>query len=70
MKSLTSPMAGVVLRVPAEVGQSLQTGQEAVVLESMKMEIPVEAGEAGTVREVRVKAGDFVNEGDVLLELD
>ncbi len=70
MKSLTSPMAGVVLRVPAEVGQSLQAGQEAVVLESMKMEIPVEAGEAGTVREVRVKAGDFVNEGDVLLELD
>ncbi len=70
MKSLTSPMAGVVLRVPAEVGQSLQAGQEAVVLESMKMEIPVEAGQAGTVREVRVKAGDFVNEGDVLLELD
>lgn len=70
MKSLTSPMAGVVLRVPAEVGQSLQAGQEAVVLESMKMEIPVEAGEAGTVREVRVKPGDFVNEGDVLLELD
>lgn len=70
MKSLTSPMAGVVLRVPAQAGQSLQAGQEAVVLESMKMEIPVEAAEAGTVREVRVKAGDFVNEGDVLLELD
>ncbi|MGE5589781.1 MAG: biotin/lipoyl-containing protein [Bacillota bacterium] len=70
MKSLTSPMAGVVLRVPAQAGQPLQAGQEAVVLESMKMEIPVEASEAGTVREVRVKAGDFVNEGDVLLELD
>lgn len=70
MKSLTSPMAGVILRVPVQVGESLQPGQEAVVLESMKMEIPVEATELGTVREVNVKTGDFVNEGDVLLQFE
>lgn len=70
MKNLTSPMAGVVLRVPAQAGEVLKPGQEAVVLESMKMEIPVEAIEAGTVVEVRVKTGDFVNEGDVLLQFE
>lgn len=70
MKSLTSPMAGVVLRVVVQVGDSLTPGKEAVVLESMKMEIPVEAGDAGTVVEVRVTVGDFVNEGDVLIQFE
>ncbi|MHB9145969.1 MAG: biotin/lipoyl-containing protein [Symbiobacteriia bacterium] len=70
MKSLTSPMAGVVLRVVAQVGDSLTPGKEALVLESMKMEIPVEASDAGTVVEVRVKVGDFVNEGDVLIQFE
>lgn len=70
MKSLTSPMAGVVLRIPVKAGDSLAPGKEVLVLESMKMEIPVEAGEAGTVAEIKVNVGDFVNEGDVLIQFE
>lgn len=66
MKTITSTMAGTVLRLTAKVGDSIRSGQEVAVLESMKMEIPVEAAERGTVIEVRVNPGDFVNEGDVL----
>ena len=67
MKSITSTMAGTVLRLSAKAGDILASGQEVVVLESMKMEIPVEAPEGGTVVEVKVNPGDFVNEGDLLL---
>ena len=67
MKTITSTMAGTVLRLTAKSGDVFQGGQEVVVLESMKMEIPVEAAERGTVVEVKVNPGDFVNEGDVLL---
>jgi len=44
-------------------------GEEVVILESMKMHIPVAAPVNGQVQEVRVKEGDFVEEGDVLLVL-
>lgn len=69
MKEITSTMAGTVFNVLAEVGQSVTAGQTLLVLESMKMEIPVESTEAGEVVEIKVNIGDFVNEGDVLVVL-
>ncbi|MED4778149.1 biotin/lipoyl-binding protein, partial [Bacillus atrophaeus] len=45
-------------------------GQEVAILESMKMEIPIVADTAGKVREVKKNEGDFVDEGEVLIELD
>ena len=40
------------------------------MLESMKMQIPIQATASGTVKAVKVNAGDFVDDGDVLLELE
>ncbi len=70
MKEIISTMAGTVLNIMAESGREIQAGQEVVMLESMKMEIPVEAQSGGKVSEVRVSIGDFVNEGDVLIVLE
>ncbi|UII57305.1 acetyl-CoA carboxylase biotin carboxyl carrier protein subunit [Cytobacillus spongiae] len=70
MKQITSTMAGTVLNVLVNSGDQVAAGQEVLMLESMKMEIPVEAEEAGTVVEVKVNIGDFVNEGDVLLIIE
>ncbi|KAA0548039.1 acetyl-CoA carboxylase biotin carboxyl carrier protein subunit [Bacillus sp. BGMRC 2118] len=69
MKEITSSMAGTVFNVIAGVGQSVAVGETLLVLESMKMEIPVESTDAGEIVEIKVNIGDFVNEGDVLVVL-
>jgi len=70
MKEVAASMAGTVLNIFVKAGDQVNTGQEVVMLESMKMEIPIESGIEGVVREVRVNNGDFVNEGDVLIVLE
>ncbi len=59
-----------VWQVRVEVGQTVAVGDELVILESMKMEIPVEAPVAGTVAEIRVEPDTQVHEGDVVAVLD
>ncbi|HBX80926.1 MAG: biotin/lipoyl-binding carrier protein [Propionibacteriaceae bacterium] len=59
-----------VLSVDVEVGQVLEAGAQCVVLESMKMEIPVLTEYAGVVTEVVVKVGDVVRDGDPMVILD
>lgn len=61
-------MAGNLWKVHVKAGDHIEKGQEVAILESMKMEIPIVADRSGTVKEVK-NEGDFVNEGDVLLEL-
>jgi len=70
MLQITSTMAGTILQINISVGDQVKTNQEIIILESMKMEIPVESQEAGRVKEIKVTEGDFVNEGDVLIELE
>jgi acetyl-CoA carboxylase biotin carboxyl carrier protein len=70
MKKITASMAGTVLSIFASVGDQVNAGQEVLMLESMKMEIPIESGVEGVVREVKVNIGEFVNEDDVLLVLE
>ncbi|MFS8639338.1 MAG: biotin/lipoyl-binding carrier protein [Symbiobacteriaceae bacterium] len=67
MAEVRCEMAGVVVEVRVRPGDRVTPGQEVVVLESMKMQIPVTAGQEGTVERVLVEPGQFVNEGDVLL---
>ncbi|CAM3409978.1 biotin/lipoyl-binding carrier protein [Cytobacillus oceanisediminis] len=67
MREITSSMAGTVLNIMVEAGQEVTAGQEVLMLESMKMEIPVESEASGKVAEVKVNVGDFVNEGDILI---
>jgi acetyl-CoA carboxylase biotin carboxyl carrier protein len=63
-------MAGTVLNIFVGNGKQVQIGQEVLMLESMKMEIPIESETEGVVFEVKVNIGDFVNEGDVLIVLE
>ncbi|MED3552297.1 biotin/lipoyl-containing protein [Cytobacillus praedii] len=70
MKEITSSMAGTVLNIMVGNGDEVTAGQEVLMIESMKMEIPIESQTEGKVSEVRVNIGDFVNEGDVLFVLE
>ncbi|MFJ8066216.1 acetyl-CoA carboxylase biotin carboxyl carrier protein subunit [Psychrobacillus sp. NPDC096426] len=70
MKNLASTMAGTVFTVNVAVGEEVSAGQVVLVLESMKMEIPIEAEAAGKVVAIHAKEGDFVNEGDVLITFE
>jgi acetyl-CoA carboxylase biotin carboxyl carrier protein len=62
-------ISGQVWKVETGVGRAVVAGEALLVLESMKMEIPVEAPQGGVVAEIRVKEGDAVREGDVLVVL-
>ncbi|ASS97144.1 acetyl-CoA carboxylase biotin carboxyl carrier protein subunit [Peribacillus simplex] len=70
MAELKASMAGSVWKIVANEGQSVIDGQDIIILESMKMEIPIAAEEAGTIKELKVNEGDFVNEGDVLAVIE
>lgn len=70
MTQLKSTMAGTVFTVNVNEGEEVAVGQVVLVLESMKMEIPIEAETAGKVTEIKVQVGDFVNEEDVLLTIE
>lgn len=70
MAKITASMAGTVFQVLVEVGQQVAADEDVVVLESMKMEVPLSSEHAGRVSFVHVAPGDFVNEGDALVEVD
>ena len=70
MSQVVATMAGNVWKIVVSVGEQVTEGQDVVILESMKMEIPIAAETSGTVKEIKVQEGDFVNEGDVLVELE
>jgi len=70
MKEIVSSMAGTVFNILVASGDEVAEGQTILILESMKMEIPVESTSAGKVSELKVAIGDFVNEGDVLATLE
>ena len=70
MPNVAAHITGTVVRIERKAGDSVQAGEPLVILESMKMELPVEAPSAGTVREIRCREGQAVNEGDVLAVLE
>lgn len=67
--TVEAPMAGSVKEVLVAIGEEVAEGQEVVVMESMKMEIPVESTAAGRVTEICVTAPQTVEEGTPLLRL-
>lgn len=67
---VVAPMPANVFEVMVNVGDAVTEEQELMLLESMKMEVPVESPVNGTVSAVKVAKGDAVAEGDVLLVID
>ncbi|HEY0238022.1 MAG TPA: biotin/lipoyl-binding carrier protein [Friedmanniella sp.] len=65
--TVVAELVAAVMKVEVTVGQRVAADDEVVILESMKMEIPVLAEVAGTVVEVVVENGDVVNDGDPLV---
>jgi acetyl-CoA carboxylase biotin carboxyl carrier protein len=70
MAAIESPMAGKVLEILVEVGQSIAEDDEVIILEAMKLENPIYAPEDGVVKEIKVKVGQQIAEGDVIAELE
>ncbi|MFD2637318.1 acetyl-CoA carboxylase biotin carboxyl carrier protein subunit [Piscibacillus salipiscarius] len=70
MNQVTANMAGNVWKVVVKAGDQVENGQDIVILESMKMEIPIAAEASGTIKELKVNEGDFVNEGDVIAVIE
>ena len=66
MPEVRAEITANVWQVRVELGQSVDVGDELVILESMKMEIPVVAPLAGTVAELAVAPDDQVQEGDLI----
>jgi acetyl-CoA carboxylase biotin carboxyl carrier protein len=63
---IVAEVAGKVWKIEVQPGASLAADDVILIVESMKMEIPVVAPAAGKLLELRVKEGDMVNEGDVV----
>ena len=63
-------ITGTVWKIEKQPGDKVEEGETVVILESMKMEMPVEAPCAGTVAEIKVKEGEAVDEGRVIAVLD
>jgi len=64
--NVIAEVAGKVWKIQTKLGVTLAAEDVILILESMKMEIPVLAPAAGKLIELRVKEGDMVNEGDVI----
>lgn len=70
MAQVKAPMVGMVIEVLVEAGVTVSEEDELLIIESMKMQIPVTAPEAGTITAIHVTAGTSVQEDDLLLEYE
>ena len=70
MPEIEAHITGTVWKIEVEVGDTVQEGDAVVILESMKMEMPVEAEDPGVVKEILCSEGQSVSEGDPLVVLE
>ena len=70
MKEIKANMTGTVIAVLVKVGDCVSAGQDVLSIESMKMEMSITSDFAGKVREIKVNAEDFIQEGQVLIVLE
>lgn len=66
---IKAPLPGIILNILVNVGDKISVGQNLIILEAMKMENNVNADKEGTVTAIKVKVGDSVLEGDLLIEI-
>ncbi len=70
MSEITAPMGGKVIDVKVKSGDTINEDDEVIILEAMKMELPVVATSSGTVKEVLCNSGDSVEADAVLVVLE
>lgn len=70
MEEVKANQAGLIVEFLVQPGETIALNQDVVMLESMKMYIPLQATAGGVVKRMKVKKGDVVSDGDVLLELE
>lgn len=70
MSEIVAPMGGKIIDVKVKPGDGVNEGDEVVILEAMKMELPIVADESGTVKEVKCNKGDTVEAESVLVVLE
>lgn len=70
MSDIEAHITGTVWKIEVKAGDEISEGDTVVILESMKMEMPVEAEDDGVVKEVKCSEGQAVDEGDVLVVLE
>jgi len=70
VSEIVAPMGGKVIDVKVKPGDAVSEGDEVVILEAMKMELPVVAEASGTVKEVNASNGDTVEAEGVLITLE
>ena len=70
MSEVKAPMGGKVVEVLVSPGDTVQEGEDVVIIEAMKMEMPIVSDEAGTVKDVNCKQGDAVEADAVLVVLE
>jgi acetyl-CoA carboxylase biotin carboxyl carrier protein len=69
MSEVAAHITGTVWKIECAVGDRIEEGDTVAILESMKMEMPVEAEQSGTVARILCEEGQAVSEGDALVEL-
>jgi len=65
-----SEVAGNIWKIETTVGAAVAEGDVLIIVESMKMEIPIEASTSGTVREIFIAEGELVAEGAVVMSIE
>ena len=70
MSDVTAPMAGKIIEVKVQVGDSVSENDEILILEAMKMEMPIVAPISGKVSEIKCQKGDSVAADDVLMVIE
>jgi acetyl-CoA carboxylase biotin carboxyl carrier protein len=68
--NITSEIAGQVWKIQAAVGQRVAQGETMMIIEAMKMEIPIDATRAGVIMEIAVLEGETIKEGQIVARLD
>ena len=67
---IKAPMPGKIASISVSIGSQVKEEDEVMIMDAMKMEIPVYAPGAGSVKEIKVKAGESVNEGQLLAVIE
>jgi len=70
MAEVTMPMNGKVINILVNVGDKVQEDADLVVIEAMKMELPIVAVASGAVKEIKAKVGESYQVGDVLVVIE